>query len=72
MYGYLHWMHGSTAASGRDYVPEIARVFPGAHQLGYEFIGTYGEVRADAPAADRNYRAQVAWAEDPAVRRGEF
>lgn len=71
-YGYLHWMHGSTAAQGRDYVSEIARVFPGAHRLGYEFIGTYGELRADTPVVDRNYRAQVAWAKDPTRRGNDF
>ena len=62
-YGYLHWFNSSTKTMDKDYVAEIARVFPGAHKLGFEFIGTYGEVSAvNNPLADRNYRAQVAWA----------
>ena len=53
-------------------MPDIARVFPAAHALGFEFIGTYGEVRADTPTADRNYRAQVAWAKNPALCLDDF
>lgn len=65
-YGYLHWFNASTNTVDKDYTADIARVFRGAHQLGFEFIGTYGELRADTPIADRNYRAQVAWAKNPA------
>ncbi len=71
-YGYLHWFNISTMTQDKDYVPDIARVFPAAHALGFEFIGTYGEVRADTPTADRNYRAQVAWAKNPALCLDDF
>lgn len=65
-YGYLHWFNASTETQETDYVPEVARVFPGAHRLGFEFIGTYGELSAmNNPIADRNYRAQAAWARNP-------
>ncbi|MEA3341681.1 MAG: family 20 glycosylhydrolase, partial [Chloroflexota bacterium] len=72
-YGYLHWFNSSTKTMDKDYVAEIARVFPGAHKLGFEFIGTYGEVSAvNNSLADRNYRAQVAWARNPGLQRAEF
>ncbi len=71
-YGYLHWFNISTKTEDRDYVAEIARVFPAAHALDFEFIGTYGEIRADTPTADRNYRAQVAWAQNPALCFDDF
>lgn len=72
-YGCLHWFNSSTRSMQRDYVPEIARVWPGVHQLGFDYIGTYGEVRADrGDRADRNYRAQVAWAENPGLSLADF
>jgi hypothetical protein len=72
-YGYLHWFNSSTNTMDQDYVAEIARVFPGVHELDFEFIGTYGEVSAvNNPLADRNYRAQVAWAKYPGLQRDEF
>lgn len=72
-YGYLHWFNPSTNTITRDYVADIARVFPGAAQLDFEFIGTYGEVGvANSPVADRNYRAQVAWARNPTLAVGDF
>jgi hypothetical protein len=72
-YGYLHWFNPSTNTMTKDYVADIARVFPGAAKLGFEFIGTYGEVGAqDNPIADGNYRAQVAWAQNPALALGDF
>lgn len=72
-YGYLHWFNPSTKTTTKDYVADIARVFPCAAKLGFEFIGTYGEVGVrNNPVADRNYRAQVAWAENPAMTLGEF
>jgi len=72
-YGYLHWFNASTKTMGKDYVSEIARVFPGLHRLGFEFAGTYGEIAAhNNPLADRNYRAQVAWALDPKTRLDDF
>ncbi|MCP4641199.1 MAG: hypothetical protein GY851_12230, partial [bacterium] len=49
-----------------------ARVYPGFHKLGFEFVGTYGEIAANTPVADRNYRAQVAWSEDPSLTAEEF
>jgi hypothetical protein len=59
-YGYLHWFNVSTRTAGRDYTADIARVFAGCRKLGFEFIGTYGEVSAvNNPVADANYRAQV-------------
>ncbi len=71
-YGYLHWFNLSTKTQEKDYVPDIARVFAGAHRLGFEFIGTYGELRADTLVADRNYRAQVAWARQPELSLDAF
>ncbi len=72
-YGYLHWFNASTKTQDNDFVPEIARVFPGLHQLGFEFVGTYGEISAlDNPVAAANYRAQVAWAATPALSIKEF
>lgn len=72
-YGYLHWFNASTKTMDKDYVPEIARVFPGLHDLDFEFAGTYGEISAiNNPVADRNYRAQVAWAKDPNLTCQEF
>ena len=72
-YGYLHWFNPSTDTTEKDYVPEIARVFPGLHRLGFEFAGTYGEISARAnPLADRNYRAQVAWARNPELTLDAF
>ncbi|MCX5759327.1 MAG: twin-arginine translocation signal domain-containing protein, partial [Candidatus Hydrogenedentes bacterium] len=72
-YGYLHWFNASTQTTQTDYVHEVARVFPGLHQLGFEFTGTYGEISArDNPLADRNYRAQVAWARDPLFKLSDF
>ncbi len=72
-YGYLHWFNPSTMSMDKDYVSEIARVFPGAHKLNFEFIGTYGEVSSiENPLADRNYRAQVAWARNPELTIEDF
>jgi hypothetical protein len=59
-YGYLHWFNASTGTAEKDYSSEIARVFPGLKRLGFDWVGTYGEISAlDNPVADRNYRAQV-------------
>ena len=64
-YGYLHWFNASTGTADKDYTSEIARVFPGLHELGFEFVGTYGEIGVSGNAvADGNYRAQVAWAKN--------
>jgi hypothetical protein len=72
-YGYLHWFNSSTKTMQTDYVPEIARTWPLLHRLGFEFLGTYGEVSAlNNPLADRNYRAQVAWARNPALSLDDF
>jgi hypothetical protein len=72
-YGYLHWFNSSTRSADKDYVAQIARVWPGAHRLGFEFIGTYGELSATrSTIADRNYRAQVAWGRDPDLRLDDF
>lgn len=72
-YGYLHWFNISTKTTGKDYVPEIARVFPGLHHLRFDFVGTYGELSARNNAlADRNYRAQVAWAKNPDLTLADF
>jgi len=63
-YGYLHWFNASTKTMQKDYTSEIARVFPGLRQLGFEFAGAYGEISAcDNALADANYRAQVQWAQ---------
>ncbi len=60
-YGYLHWFNASTGTMEKDYTAEIARVFPGLQKLGFDFVGTYGEVSAiNNPVAEANYRAQVA------------
>ena len=57
MYGYLHSFNASTGTTDRDYSSEVARVFPGLKRLGFEFVGTYGEISARGnPVADRNYR----------------
>lgn len=62
-YGYLHWFNASTGTTDKDYTAEIARIFPGVHRLGFEFIGPYGEISARGnDLADRNYRAVVEWA----------
>ncbi|MBP8132322.1 MAG: twin-arginine translocation signal domain-containing protein [Candidatus Hydrogenedentes bacterium] len=72
-YGYLHWFNASTKTQDTDYVREVARVFPGAHRLGFQFIGSYGELDArNSATADRNYRAQVAWAREPGLDPAEF
>ena len=72
-YAYLHWFNASTKTMDKDYVAEIARVFPGLAKLGFEFVGSYGEVSANGNAlGDRNYRAQVAWAKDPKLLLGDF
>lgn len=71
-YGYLHWFNASTNTQDKDYTRDIARVFQGAHRLGFEFLGTYGELRADTATADRNYRAQVAWARHPGLDYESF
>lgn len=72
-YGYLHWFNISTATVDKDYVSEIARVFPGLHHLGFDFVGTYGELSArNNPVADHNYRAQVAWANNPNLALSDF
>ncbi|NLV42605.1 MAG: hypothetical protein GXY15_15450 [Candidatus Hydrogenedentes bacterium] len=72
-YGYLHWFNTSTRTVDRDYAADIARVYPGAARLGFEFIGTYGELGINGnPAADRNYRAQTAWAQNPALALEDF
>lgn len=72
-YCYLHWFNSSTMTMERDYVSDIARVFPGLHKLDFEFAGTYGEVSAVGDRlADRNYRAQVAWAINPNLSLKDF
>jgi hypothetical protein len=72
-YGYLHWFNASTNTANKDYVADIARVFPGLHHLGFEFVGTYGEITAlNNPVGDANYRAQVAWANNPDLTIEEF
>ena len=72
-YSYLHWFDSSTNTMETDYVPEIARVFPGLADLDFEFAGTYGELSAvNTPLADRNYRAQVAWAKNPNLKLEDF
>lgn len=61
-YGYLHWFNSSTRTSNKNYVDDIARVFAGAHQLGFEFIGPYGEISAiNNPLARTNYEAMTGW-----------
>jgi len=60
-YGYLHWFNASTKTMDKDYTADIARVFPVAYALGFEFIGTYGELSGSTAVADRNYCAQVTW-----------
>ncbi len=73
VYGYLHWFNASTGTQDQDFTSEIARVYPGLHSLGFDFAGTYGEISAiDNPVADRNYRAQVAWAMDPSLSLIDF
>lgn len=72
-YGYLHWFNASTKTADKDFTPDIARVFPGLHKLNFEFVGTYGELSAqNNPLADRNYRAQVAWAKDAGLAASDF
>lgn len=72
-YGYLHWFNPSTETTDTDYVAEIARVFPGLARLQFDFVGTYGEVSAAGNLlADRNYQAQVAWANHPALTLDAF
>lgn len=72
-YGYLHWFNASTKTAEKDYVPEIARVYPGLHELGFEFAGTYGEIGLNGNAvADRNYRALAAWAKNPDLKLDDF
>jgi len=72
-YGYLHWFNSATNSMETDFVPPIARVWPAAHRLGFEFLGTYGEVSAaQGRVADRNYRAQVAWARNPRLSAEDF
>lgn len=72
-YGYLHWFNLSTKTADKDYVADIARVFRAIHQLEFEFVGTYGELSAvNNVVADRNYRAQVAWAKEPELSVEDF
>lgn len=71
-YGYLHWFNSSTETRDKDYVSDIARVFPGLHRLGFEFAGTYGELTASSAVADRNYRAQAAWSVKPDLALSDF
>ena len=72
-YGYLHWISAATGDTDRDCVADVARVFPGLHELGFEFVGTYGELSAvNNPAMDRNYRAQVAWAKNAGLALSSF
>lgn len=73
IYNYLHWFNSSTNSNNRDYVPEIARTFPGFHKLNTEFVGGYGEISAiNNPLADRNYRAMIAWAQDASMDVEKF
>ena len=59
-YGYLHWFNASTGTQDQDFTSEIKRVFPHLHALGFEFVGTYGEIGVEGSAvADKNYRTQV-------------
>jgi hypothetical protein len=72
-YGYLHWIGAATNDAGKDYVSNIANVFPGLHKLDFEFVGTYGELSAlNNPQIDRNYRAQVAWADNAELQLQDF
>lgn len=73
IYSYLHWFNSSTNSINKDYVPEIARVFPGFHKLNMEFVGGYGEISAiNNSLADRNYRAMLAWAQDASMNIDKF
>lgn len=72
-YGYLHWMSTATNDVDKDYVPDIASIFPGLHRLGFEFVGTYGELSAHNNSnVDRNYRAQAAWAKNAEMQLKNF
>lgn len=72
-YGYLHWFNSSTDTMAKDYAADIAKSFTGAAQLDFEFIGTYGEVGIQHNSvADRNYRAQIAWAQNPSLAVSDF
>jgi hypothetical protein len=71
-YGYLHWFNASTHTENRDYTADIARACRGAYNLGFEFIGTYGELKANSLLADRNYRAQVFWSKNPLLAYDKF
>lgn len=72
-YGYLHWMSTAVKDIDKDYVSNIANVFPGLHKLDFEFAGTYGELSAiDNRVVDRNYRAQVAWANNADLQLEDF
>lgn len=64
-YGYLHWFNASTQTIDKDYTEEVARVFPFAYNLGFEFIGSYGELSGQNRIADHNYRAQAIWSKGP-------
>lgn len=62
-YGYLHWFNPSTKTMEKDYTEPIAELFPALKRVGFEFVGTYGEVGVKgSTVADANYRAQVAHA----------
>jgi hypothetical protein len=64
-YGYLHWFNASTRTRDKDFTQDIKRVFSGVRRLGFEFVGTYGEIGVlGSDVADANYRAQVAYAKD--------
>jgi len=64
-YGYLHWFNASTGTQAQDFTAEIDRVFPHLQRLGFEFVGTYGEIGVkESAVADRNYRAQAAYASE--------
>ncbi len=65
-YGYLHCFNHSTHSADRDFTADIARVFPAVRNLGFEFIGTYGEVGSTGnDLADRNYRGMLRWSCHP-------
>jgi hypothetical protein len=73
IYSYLHWFSSANNSADKDYVPEIARTFPGFHELNMEFAGGYGEISAiNNPLADRNYRAMAAWAGDASMTLEKF
>jgi hypothetical protein len=59
-YGYLHWFNVSTKSQEKDITEEVKQLYPHLRRLGFEFVGTYGEIGVQGSAvADMNYRIQV-------------